>query len=98
MTSAASIFASHARTEPIRFACKKEIRVGAYLLQPGDRMRAVNAGYGLFKLYTDWAEGCLGSFNAMDINKLAGQELILCSCKDPVHPGDDARCPIHGRV
>lgn len=98
MASTASIFASHARKAPITFECAKEIRVGAYKLLPGDKMKAVSAGYGLFNVYVDWAEGSIGCLNHRDVNKIAGEDVILCICTDPVHPGDDARCPVHGRV
>lgn len=26
------------------------------------------------------------------------QRGLLCSCLDPVHPGDNPKCPIHGKA
>lgn len=98
MASAASIFASHARNAPIEFKCAGEMRVGVYQLLPGDKMKALRAGFGLFHVYVDWAEGSIGCLNHRDVNKIAGQDVILCSCTDPVHPGDNSYCLVHGRL
>lgn len=98
MSLESALFASAARRTPIEFRCAREIRVGAYKLLPGDKMKAVSAGFGLFHVYVDWAEGSIGRLNHRDVNKIAGQDVILCSCTDPVHPGDNSYCLVHGRL
>ena len=98
MSHESALFASAARKSPIIFRCAKECQVGAYKLLEYDKMKALPAGYGLFHVYVDWADGSIGTLNARDVNKLAGEDVILCSCTDPVHPGDDARCLVHGRM
>ena len=68
----ASLFATAAREAKIEFPCAIECKVGAYALQAGDMLTAVSDGFGLFNLYVEWADGCMGRFRAGDINKLAG--------------------------
>jgi hypothetical protein len=96
MSSAASVFASHARGEKvIIFECALDCKVGAYSLTEGDGIKAVSDGYGLYHVYVAWAEGSIGRLRAAEINKLAGRDVIYCSCMDPVHPGDSPNCEIH---
>ena len=98
MSIASSLFASHARGNTFTFKCSIDCEVGAYSLQEGDGIKAVKDWSGLFNVYVEWADGSIGRLTAKDVNKLAGHDIILCSCIDPVHPGDDPNCPIHGGV
>lgn len=98
MSLESSLIANAARKAPITFRCALDCNVGAYKLLEGDRMRVLPAGYGLFHVYVEWAEGSIGRMNARDVNKLAGQDVILCACTDPIHPGDNAYCLVHGRA
>lgn len=99
MASAASIFASHARSRVVVFECALDIKVGAYTLREGDGVKAVeDLPTGKWNLYVTWAEGSLGKVPAGTVNTLAGEDVILCSCTDPVHPGDNAYCLVHGRA
>jgi hypothetical protein len=94
----ANLFATAARDTEDKFTCASDCHVGAYGLRIGDEMTVMDDGDGLFSLYVDWADGCLGRLNTHDINKLAGHEVIgMCTCCDPVHYGDDPNCPVHGR-
>jgi hypothetical protein len=100
MSIASSLFASHARGNTITFKCSLDCKLGAYSLAEGEPLRVVDDRDGLFSVYVEWGEGAIGRFSAKDINKLAGYEAVkeqpMCSCLDPVHPGDDPFCKVHG--
>jgi hypothetical protein len=94
MSSAASIFASHARGEKvIIFECAIDCKVGAYQVSEGDGMKVVSDGNGMFDLHVSWAEGVLWKIDANKVNELAGANVLRCSCLERV--GDDPRCVVH---
>lgn len=77
MASAASIFASHARSRVVVFECALDIKVGAYSLKEGDGIKAVeDQGTGWWNLYVTWAEGSLGRVPAGTVNMLAGEAIV----------------------
>jgi hypothetical protein len=98
MSLETSLFASHARSAPITFECALDCKVGAYSLQEGDGIKAMRDWSSLYNVYVEWAEGPIGRLTGKDVNKLAGYDVIRCSCLDPVHPGDDPNCQVHGGV
>jgi hypothetical protein len=65
-----------ATKQTVTFNCSSEFRIGAYLIQQDEPIKAVPDGQGLFHIYTEWGEGALGRLNAHDVNKLAGCEVV----------------------
>lgn len=77
MTSAASLFASHARANVVVFECALDMKVGAYSLREGDGIKAVeDLKSGQYHLYVSWADGSLGKVPAGTVNMLAGEEIV----------------------
>lgn len=74
-TGLASLFSIAARETRIEFPCAADCQLGAYSLQAGDGLTAISDGFGFFDLYVDWADGCMGRFNALQINQLAGKKV-----------------------
>jgi hypothetical protein len=56
---------------------------------------ATVAAYGTCSVFGNWGnyESVLRSMQ----EALSSAEETLCSCCDPIHPGDDKHCPIHGK-
>lgn len=76
MSLESSLFASHARAQTFEFACALDCAVGAYLLTPGDHLKAVDDGGGLYRLYVEWGITMVARIPAGTVNKLAGREII----------------------
>ena len=76
MSLETSLFASHARAQTHTFDCALTCTVGAYLLTPGDHLKAVDDGGGLYRLYVEWGIGMMARVPAGTVNKLAGREII----------------------
>jgi len=100
MSIESSLFVSHARGSTFTFRCAVDCRVGAYSLSEGEPLKIVDDKDGLYLVYVEWGEGAIGRLSAHDVNKLAGREVLAeeaqCTCLDPVHPGDDPLCKVHG--
>lgn len=100
MSLESALFASHARGNNITFPCSIDCKLGAYSLAEGEPLKVVDDRDGLYSVYVEWGEGPIARVSARDVNKLAGYEAVeehpLCTCMDPVHPGDDPLCKVHG--
>lgn len=76
MSLESSLFANHARAKTYEFDCALDCTIGAYLLTPGDHLKAVDDGAGLYWLYVEWGINVVGRVPALTVNKLAGKEII----------------------
>jgi hypothetical protein len=62
--------------EQASFFCAVEEKLGGVLLAKGDIISAVGDGFGFYRVYVNWGEGCIAKIRKDQVNQLAGMEVL----------------------